>query len=212
MPAGILMKLVGRNLSPYTRRVMVAMNLLGVPHERDYLSPWSDDQAREIGANNPLKRVPYLVLDDGEILIESGAMLDYLMEGTAPEKALIPPAGAQRRKCLCIAAIGTGVLDKGVAAFYERTKRPAEKVHQPWHDHLASQATGGLKALEALPMAPWFLGERISIADITAAVAVSFLGKTTPALVAPGLYPKLEALTARCEAMPAFKASPLETP
>lgn len=206
------MKLVGRNLSPFTRRVAIAMNLLGIKHEREYLTPWQDAQAKEIAAANPLKRVPYLVLDDGEVLFESGAILDYLMEGIAADRALIPPAGAERRKCLRIAATGSGVLDKGVAAFYERTKRPPEKVHQPWHDHLAGQVTAGLAALEALPMTPWFLGERLSMADITAAVAHTFIGKTSPDLAPPGAFPKLAAMAARCEAMPAFKSSPLETP
>src|ERR1051325_4092558 len=139
-------------------------------------------------------------------------MLDSLMERAGPGKALIPAAGKDRRTCLRIMAIGTGVIDKGVAAFYERTKRPAEKVHQPWHDHLASQVTGGLKALEALPMTPWFQGDKMTMADVTAAVAYTFLGKTNPALAPPGAYPKLEKLAAACEAMPAFKSSPLETP
>lgn len=206
------MKLIGRNLSPYTRRVAIAMTLLGIPHERERLSPWTESEAEAIRAANPLTRVPSLVLDDGEVLIESGAILDYVMEGIGPEKALLPPAGAERRKCLRLAAIGTGILDKGVAAFYERARRPAEKIHQPWHDHLARQVTGGLAALEAQPMTPWFLGDRISIADITAAVAMTFLRKTTPALAPPGAYPKLDALAERCEAMPAFQASPLETP
>lgn len=206
------MKLIGRNLSPYTRRVAVAMNMLGVPHEREYLSPWNEAQAEAIRAANPLARVPIMVLDDGETLIESGAMLDHVMERAGPAKALIPPVGKDRRACLRIMAIGTGIIDKGVAALYERSKRPAEKVHQPWHDHLASQVAGGLQALEALPMTPWFLGDRMTMADVTAAVALTFLGKTTPALAPPGAYPKLAALTAKCEALPAFKASPLETP
>jgi glutathione S-transferase len=206
------MQLIGRNLSPYTRRVAVAMNLLGVKHERVYLSPWSEAQAKDIRAANPLTRVPIMVLDDGETLIESGAMLDHVMEKVGPEKALIPAAGKPRRDCLKITAMATGVMDKGVAAFYERTKRPAEKVHQPWHDHLAGQVTGGLKALEALPMTPWFLGDKMSLADVTAAVAFTFLGKTSPALRPAGAYPKLAALAAKCEALPAFQASPLETP
>lgn len=206
------MKLIGRNLSPYTRRVAVAMNLMGVPHERSYLSPWQEAQAKDIRAINPLIRVPILVLDDGETLIESGAMLDHLMEGAGPQQALIPPAGKDRRACLRITAIGTGIMDKGVNAFYERTKRPAEKVHQPWHDHLAAQVTGGLETLEAMPMSPWFLGEKMTLADVTAAVAVTFLRRTNPDLVPPGKYKKLEALAAKCEAMPAFKSSPLETP
>ncbi|MBL8661763.1 MAG: glutathione S-transferase family protein [Candidatus Odyssella sp.] len=206
------MKLIGRNLSPFTRRVAIAMDLLGIKHERLYLTPWQEAQANEIRAANPLTRVPILVLDDGERLIESGAILDHLMEGIAPEKSLIPAKGKERRQCLRIAAIGTGIMDKGVSAFYERTKRPAEKVHTPWHDHLKGQVTGGLQALEALPMTPWFLGARMTLADITAAVAMTFLARTNPDLVPHGRYPKLEALAAACEALPAFKASPLETP
>lgn len=206
------MKLIGRNLSPYTRRVAIAMNMLGIPHERLPLSPWSEAQAKDIRARNPLTRVPILVLDDGETLIESGAMLDHLMEGAGPEKALIPPVGKGRRDCLRIMAIGTGVLDKGVAAFYERTKRPAEKVHKDWHDHLAGQVTGGLETLEATPMTPWYLGAKLTMADVTAAVAVTFVRKTSPALCPEGAYPRLEAFAAICEAMPAFRSSPLETP
>ena len=206
------MKLIGRNLSPYTRRVAIAMDLLGVKHERVYLTPWQEAQAKDIRAANPLTRVPILALDDGETLIESGAILDHVMELAGPAKSLIPAAGKARRDCLRIAALGTGVLDKGVNAFYERTKRPTEKVHQPWHDHLASQVTGGLEALEALPMTPWFLGDKMTIADITAAVAVAFVKRTSPQLFPAGAYPKLEALAAKCESMPAFKASPLETP
>lgn len=206
------MKLIGRNLSPYTRRVAIAMDMLGIKHERSYLTPWQEAQAREIRAANPLTRVPILELDDGERLIESGAILDHVMEQAGPAKSLIPAAGKARRDCLRIAALGTGVLDKGVNAFYERTKRPAEKVHQPWHEHLTSQVTGGLAALEALPMTPWFLGDKMTIADITAAVAVTFVKRTSPQLFPAGAYPKLEALAAKCEAMPAFKASPLEAP
>jgi len=206
------MKLIGRNLSPYTRRVAIAMDMLGVPHERLTLSPWSEAQAKEIRAQNPLTRVPILVLDDGETLIESGAMLDHIMERVGPEKSLIPPAGKPRRDCLRVMALGTGVMDKGVAAFYERTKRPADKVCKAWHDHLTSQLTGGLQSLEAQPMTPWFAGARMTMADVTAGVAASFVKRTNPALFPEGAYPRLEALAAKCEAMPAFKASPLETP
>ncbi len=206
------MKLYGRNLSPYTRRVAVCLDLLDVPHERIYLSPWSADQAAQIAASNPLVRVPFLVLDDGETLLESGAIIDHVMEIAGPAKSLVPPAGKARRDCLRLAAIGTGLMDKGVNAFYERTKRPADKVHAPWHDHLTRQVSGGLALLEAQPMSPWLQGERPTLADVTAAVAFTFLGRTNPALVPPGAYPRLEALTARAEALPAFRKSPLEQP
>jgi glutathione S-transferase len=59
-------------------------------------------------------------------------------------------------------------------------------------------------------MNPYFAGGKMSIADISAAVAVTFIKKTNPDLFSDAAYPKLAALTAKCEAMPEFQSSPLE--
>lgn len=206
------MKLIGRNLSPYTRRVAVALDLLGYRHEREYLSV-TQDPARGL-AVNPVGRVPVLVLDDGEHLIESGAILDYLMEQAGPAKALIPPSGKARLACLQTMAVATGVLDKAVAAIYEQRRRPAEKLHEPWRQHLLSQVTGGLVMLEAKVAAlganGWFGGAKPDMADITVGVMMSFLGAMVPEAAPHGHYPALEKFRDRCEALPAFKAHPLE--
>lgn len=208
------LKLIGRNLSPYTRRVAVAMALLDIPHEREYLSVTADP-ARGLEIN-PVGRVPALQVSADETLIESAAILDYLMELAGP-KSLVPPRGKARRDCLRLMAIASGVLDKAVGAVYEVRRRPAEKVHEPWRQHLLNQARGGLAALEAAaaqigPAHPWLLGEDFGLADVTLAVTISFLRVMQPELVPPGAYPALEKLTAACEAMPAFKANPLEAP
>ncbi len=204
-----MMKLVGRNLSPYTRRCAIVMNLLGVPHERVYLSTWGDDQ-QKLFLYNPLGRVPALILDSGETLIESGAILDYVLEQYDRDKTLLPGTGKPRRECLNILAIATGAMDKGVSAIYEVRRRPAEKVHEPWREHLHRQVTGGLAALESLPQSPWLAGAAMNLADISVAVTVGFLRAFLPALLPPAAYPNLEALAARAEATPAFAASPLE--
>lgn len=208
-----MLRLIGRNLSPYSRRVAVAMTLLDIPHSREYLSVTTDpERGLEI---NPVGRVPVLEVDDGERLIESGAILDYLMELVGPAKSLIPPHGKARRDCLQLMAIGSGVLDKSVNAIYELRRRPAEKVHEPWRRHLLRQAAGGLAALEARAAArpdAWLLGGQIGMADITAAVTVTFLRAMVPELVGDGLYPALYALTEKAEALPAFQAHPLEKP
>ena len=204
------MKLIGRNLSPYSRRIAIAMTLLDVPHEREYLSVTADpDRGLEI---NPVGRVPVLELDDGERLIESGVILDYLMELVGPAKSLVPPHGKARRDCLQLMAIATGVLDKAVAAIYEQRRRPAEKVHEPWRQHLLRQATGGLTALEARRPNPWLLGDFLTLADISAAVTITFLRAMLPELVPDGAWPNLYDLCTRCEALAAFQAHPLETP
>ena len=203
------MKLIGRNLSPYTRRVAIALTLLDIPHEREYLSVTANPQrGLEI---NPVGRVPALQIGPSETLVESATILDYVMELAGP-KSLIPPRGKARRDCLRLMAIACGTLDKAVGAIYEVRRRPAEKQHEPWRQLLLTQAAGGLKALENVTPSPWLQGEHFGMADITVAVTVSFLRVMLPELLPPGAYPNLEALTTACEALPAFKAHPLETP
>jgi glutathione S-transferase len=208
-----MLKLVGRNLSPYSRRVAVAMTLLDIPHSREYLSVTADpDRGLEL---NPVGRVPVLELEDGERLIESAAILDYLMELVGPAKSLIPPHGRARRDCIQLMSVGSGVLDKAVNAVYEVRRRPTEKIHEPWRQHLLRQAAGGLAALDARAASrtgAWLLNDQIGMADITAAVTVTFLRVMVPELVQAGLYPALYALTEKAEALPAFQAHPLEKP
>jgi glutathione S-transferase len=202
------MILIGRNLSPYTRRCAVALRLLGIPFEHRAVSVWADPAA--VAAHNPLVRVPALVLDDGEVLFESGAILDHLMERAGPVNTLIPVAGWPRRECLRLLALGTGTTDKVVAAVYEQQRRPPEKVHAPWLEHVRKQAAAGFAALEAAKPNPWLMEDGMTMADVTAAVLVSFTRKMEPVLLPAGAYPKLEALTARLEARPEFAAQALE--
>ena len=81
------MKLLGGFLSPYVRRTAVSLNLTGLAWDSELISVWDDPAA--IKAHNPLVRVPTLVLDDGEALVESYAILDAIDE-MAGSKRLIP--------------------------------------------------------------------------------------------------------------------------
>ena len=70
------MFLIGQYDSPFVRRVSIALPFYGIGFEH---WPWSIfGDADRIAPYNPLLRVPTLVLDDGEALIESTVILDYL--------------------------------------------------------------------------------------------------------------------------------------
>ena len=70
------MILIGQYDSPFVRRVGIALTLYGIPFEH---RPWSAfGDADKIRPYNPLTRVPTLVLDNGEVLIHSAAILDYI--------------------------------------------------------------------------------------------------------------------------------------
>src|SRR5215475_2785575 len=110
------MFLIGQYDSPFMRRVTITIRIYGIAFEH---RPWSTfGDAEKIAPFNPLRRVPTLVLDDGEALIDSTAILDYLDELVGPEKAMIAANGIERRHHLRIIALATGLGDKSVSLVY----------------------------------------------------------------------------------------------
>src|SRR5882762_6483313 len=116
--------------SPFVRRVAVSMNLLEIPFEHRNWSVGKDFEL--IRRFNPLGRVPTLVTDDGDALVDSAAILDYLDDTVGPDRALLPPTGRQRREALRVMAIAAGAAEKGVLQVYETVFRPEEKRHETW--------------------------------------------------------------------------------
>ncbi len=196
------MLLIGMFDSPFVRRVAISMKLLGIPFEHGNWSVGKDfDRIRQ---HNPLGRVPALVLDDGEVLTESSAILDYLDE-QAGARALLPRTGPERRHALQVMVIATGAAEKGVSMVYERAFRPPEKRHEPWVQRCRMQVTGALTELNQRyekTNGTWLLGEAVMQPDITTACVATFLSDA--AQFDLHAFPALASLTSRCEAMPEF--------
>src|SRR5580693_2376472 len=130
------MILIGMFDSPFVRRVAVSLNLLAVPFEH---KNWSVGKEFElIRQFNPLGRVPTLVQPDGESLIDSSAILDFLDE-SAEQRALLPRSGKARRDA-----------EKGVLQLYEVAFRPEEKRYEPWIERCRNQMHGALAELDRL--------------------------------------------------------------
>jgi glutathione S-transferase len=196
------MILVGQYDSPYVRRVAVSLRVLGFDYEHDTRSVFGDfDSMRQ---TNPLARIPSLVFDDGEVLIDSAAILDWLDETVGPARALLPRAGPERRRALRLIALATGVMDKAVSSIYERAIRPAPRRWPEWVTRCRTQAAG---ALAALAREPWPADARLSQPEITTACMLRYVQMVDPELLPQGRYPTLEALSARCEARPEFQAT-----
>ena len=192
------MQLVGRLLSPFVRRVAATLQLYGMAYESLPLSTISDGAA--IKGYNPIGRVPSLILDGGEVLIDSSAIIDHLDE-LAGEAALIPRAGAERRQVMRAVQIALGAAEKAVATFYEGQRRPDGLV---WAENLANlqaQAQGGFAALESMLMGDFLCLGRLTQADITALAGYDFVMKVMPALL-EGQTPRLGALAARLNTDP----------
>ena len=204
------MKLLGHYLSPFTRRVAVSLNALEIPFWLEELSVIQ--QPERVRPHNPTLRIPTVVLDDGEALIESDAILDEIDQMVGPARALVPPSGPHRRRVMQITAMALASMDKAQMGYYERRFRPEEKVHQPWIDHNNDQCLGGLRHLDAIASAVtqsgWLAGTpAMTQADITTAVIVSFVREGRPELKIDEIVPGLCGFAARCEQLPAFHSA-----
>jgi glutathione S-transferase len=196
------MILVGQYDSPFVRRVAVSLRVLGFAHEHDARSIYGDfDAMLQI---NPLGRIPSLILDDGEVLLDSVSILDWMDQEVGPARSLIPASGAERRNVLRRVTLATGIIDKAAAAAQERLLRPAAYRWPEWIDRCRGQAAG---AIEVLAAEDWPDAARLDQAQITTACVVRYLRMAIPELIPPGRYPSLERLSDRCEAMAEFQAT-----
>ena len=195
---------IGQYDSPFVRRVAIALRLYGLPFEH---RPWSTfAHGDRIAAFNPLRRVPTLVLDNGEVVIESGAILDHLDEIVGPSRAMIADSGDLRRRTLKICALATGLADKAVSLVYEQVLHQATS--EQWIMRCRTQISGVLDTLEAdragRTTQSWF-GDAIGHADIAVACALRFTCDAHPGLFSENLWPVLAAHAAACEALPVFQ-------
>ncbi|MEE8352628.1 MAG: glutathione S-transferase family protein [Rhodospirillales bacterium] len=199
------MILVGYMDSPFVRRVAVTMQHYGMPYERNVISVFRDADA--VRAINPLGMVPSLTVDDGETIFDSRAILDYLDE-TMGQNALMPASGSERRNIQKITAIALGAVEKAVYLVYEKRNRNPDKIDPAMVERFEGQVHSGLGWLEDRAPAPWLAGNMMTHADVTAAIAVTFVINKHPHMFKPADYPKISALRDMAEALPAFQAAP----
>jgi len=198
------MILIGQYDSPFVRRVAVALKLYRHDYEH---RPWSTfGDGDKVALYNPLRRVPVLVLDDGEVLIESAAILDYLDE-CAGEAALLPRGGDGRRAALRICALATGLCDKMVSLVYERLLHAAAS--EVWIGRCETQISSVLDALErdrAQRSGAFWFGDQLGHADVAVTCAMRFLAEAHPEIHRLALWPNLAALASACENFAVFAA------
>jgi glutathione S-transferase len=197
------MFLIGQYDSPFVRRTAIALRLYGIAFEH---RPWSSfGDADKLRPYNPLTRVPTLVLDDGETIIDSHAILDFA-DGLVPaERRMFPVSGDARRRAIRVANLATGMGDKLVSLFYEQ--RLHEQASDVWVARCRRQIGASLDALEddrALRAGTWWYGEAIGHADIAVACVLRFAREVHSGIIDFSRYPALLAHCERAEALPVF--------
>jgi len=204
------MQIVGMLDSPFVRRVAISAAYMGLECEHKSISILR--QIEQFRGISPLLRVPVLVCDDGDVLNDSGLILDYLESLASPVRRLMPQAVEHRKAAMKLIGIALIACEKTVQHLYETSLRPADKQYEPWLERVRSQLDAAWALLEpaAAKAAPWLLGESLTQADVTLAVAWRFNQYAQPGLTDASRYPALAAFSARAEALPEFLAYPVD--
>lgn len=209
------MKLYGYWRSGAAWRVRIALNLKGVPHERISVHLMKDGGEHlkpAYRAINPQARVPSLVLDDGTVLVQSLAILEWLEE-TYPTPPLLPKDPIARAKARGIAAIiGCDTHPLTNAAGTVKYLRTVLKLDDAgvtaWLTHWTRE---GFSAVEALVGdGPFCLGSALSLADVC---VVPQLAAAQRFKLPVDEFPKIKRIAAHCATLPAFQqAAPDQQP
>jgi glutathione S-transferase len=101
-------------------------------------------------------------------------------------------------------ALASGTIDKVMSVGYERLIRPERYRWPDWIARCRTQAEGGIIALAGLT---WPADARLDQTWITTACMMRYVRMADPDLLPHGRYPALDAVSDRCEALAAFKAT-----
>ena len=206
------MQLIGYLDSPFVRRVAISMQFLGIEYQHRELSIFRDfEEFRKI---NPTVKVPTLLLENGEVLIDSTLIIDYLESQIAGRRLM--PEGTEDYVA-AMQHIGTSLvaMEKAAQLIYETSHRPEDKQYEPWIKRLEQQLEGAVNLMESAIEASaaagrtWLIGETPTQADIYTAIAWRFLLHSDCVRLDPGNYPALSAFSQQAEVLPEFQACPI---
>ena len=156
--------------SPFGRKVKLALGILGL--EKDVTIEKADptDANDTIRKQNPVGKIPALILEDGTVLYDSPVILEYL-DLRAGGAKIIPREPNARFAALTLQALCDGILDACILLVYEGRWRPAEMHVQKWTDYQADKVKRALAVLEAAPPA---LDAIPNVGQITLACALGY--------------------------------------
>jgi glutathione S-transferase len=157
--------------SPFGRKPRIAVGLLGLNDRVKIESASTQEPEDPLRKQNPLGKVPVLILDDGTAMFDSPVILEYL-DMLAGGGRIVPKDAKARFDALRLEALADGLLDASILIVYEGRYRPAERHEQKWLDLQSGKVERGLGALEA---APSDIDQTPNVGQITLACALGYL-------------------------------------
>jgi glutathione S-transferase len=182
--------------------VHIVLHELGVAHEREAVNLKTRQCAggADYLALNPKGYVPALQLDDGAVLTEVAAIVQYLADSVADNGGLLAPAGAMER----YRAVEWLTF---ISTELHKNFGPLFNPHAS--DDMRAQAVSALRRRlgyvnTALEGRAYLLGSQYTVADAYLFVVTSWAGHVQLDLAD---FPHVAALQARVAARPAVQAA-----
>lgn len=183
--------------SPYARKIRIAAELLGLGGSIEIVAASTTDPGDTLRQQNPLGKIPTLILEDGSALYDSRVIADYLDHLGGGK--LIPADPAHRFEALRLQALGDGINDAALLIRYETATRRAELRDQDAIDLQQGKIDRALASLDSAPPSG-----AVTIGQIAVACALGYLDLRFEGAWR-AKYPKLVAWLAAFETqVPAF--------
>lgn len=139
--------------SPFGRKVRMAIEALGLSGRITVTPADPLDENDTLRQQNPLGKMPCLVLADGSTIYDSGIIIEFLQDFAGTDQ-LLPLRGRDRYRALTQSRLADGIMDASILVVYETRFRP-DLPHSPrWLLHQRGKISRGLAAFEASPPNP----------------------------------------------------------
>lgn len=133
--------------SPYGRKVRIAADVLGLADRIDRQDADTLDANDTLRRQNPLGKMPCLILDDGTALYDSRVIIEFLQDEAGTDR-LLPLKGRARFAMLTRAALADGLTDAALLMIYESRFRESGAPNTRWLDHQRGKVMRALAAFE----------------------------------------------------------------
>ena len=199
------MKLTFSPASPFARKVRIAAIELGLIDGIEFVPttvvPGTPND--EYSKLHPLKKLPALILDNGEVLVDSYVIVEYLDELAGGGK-LVPASGAARRKVRSDHSLLQGMLDSMLLCRYENAVRPEALRWKAWSDDHWNRAWKGMARFEQQTE---MLSRPLDISQIALTCVLGYADLRFADCGWRKAYPKLDAFHQKMLERPSVKIS-----
>jgi glutathione S-transferase len=136
--------------TPFGRKIKLAVSILGLDSEVKIELADTGDENDSLRQQNPVGKIPILILEDGTALYDSRVILEYL-DAHAGGGRIIPRDGKKRFEVLTLAALCDGLLDAALLQVYEVRYRPEGNRDAGWVEYQRQKVVRAMDALEKNP-------------------------------------------------------------